>query len=217
LKIVQNSQFIQNVQPEISIIQLFAPFSRSFSAPSLKKAMTLFCGVALSPRRRTVAAALRALRLSKAFLTLLLTTFPSPNDTVTILVDETYERRNGKKIAYKGWFRGAVRSSDSNIVTTQAARSLVFCVLVCVSWSSRYWALPFLILPIRSQKTCENLHRPHRGSIAWTEDVVALLRRWLSDRPIRRGLPAPLVFGASRLPLSSQRTDDFDYTRIPLP
>jgi len=170
--------------------------------------MNLFCGVALSPGRRTVAAALRvlglvsdqkfgkyhrllyrdrwsALRLSKALLTLLLATFPLPDDIITILVDETYERRNGKKIAYKGWFRDPVRSSDGNVVTTQAVRWLVFCVLVSVPWSSRPWALPFLTLPIRSLKTCKKSHRPHQSSVAWTENVVALLRRWLGDRPIR--------------------------------
>jgi hypothetical protein len=49
--------------PSIKIIQLLRTFAPTLTKPVFSKAATLFCGVVLSPGRRTAAGALRAVGL----------------------------------------------------------------------------------------------------------------------------------------------------------
>lgn len=191
--------------PSKEIIQLLQAFSCCFTAPTFAKVIELVCGVILSPGRRTVTAALRAvggqsrtnfcnyhhvlsrgrwsaLRLSQILLSLILETFLDPNQPIDILADETLERRRGKKIAYKGWFRDAVRSSHSVVVTTLGVRWLCLCVLAPVPWSRRRWALPFFTVPVCSQKNCQTRRRAFRGGVGLTVDALIKVRQWLGDQ-----------------------------------
>ncbi|MDE2105984.1 MAG: transposase [Patescibacteria group bacterium] len=166
--------------------------------------VTLICGVILSPGRRTVASALRAvgladdetfgkyhrvlsrdrwsaLHLSKFLLLLLLSEFIKDNQTVEILVDETLERRRGKKLAYKAWFRDAVRSTQTTTVTTPGIRWLCLCLLVTVPWSKRRWALPFCTVPVCSRKNCLKRGRTWRGGVGLTVDLIIKVRQWLGQ------------------------------------
>jgi hypothetical protein len=136
--------------PSVQMIQLLRPFSCCFTAPTFRTALTLVCGVILSPGRRTVASALSAVGLrfdrafgnyhrflsrdrwsvvlvSKLLLLLLLDVSVLRDKPIDIVADETLERRRGKKIADKGWFRDAVRSTHSNVVTSLGLRWLYVC------------------------------------------------------------------------------------------
>jgi hypothetical protein len=190
------------------IIRLLSAFAPQFTAPAFAKMTDLFCGVVLSPGKRTVTAALRAigfqdektfgkyhrflsrdrwsaLCLSGILLLLLLQTFLDENQPVELVVDETLERRQGAKIQYKGWFRDAVRSTASTTVTTKGIRWLCVCLLVRVPWSKRRWALPFFTVPSCSQTTCQKRGRPHCGSSGWTIDCMLKVREWVgSTRPV---------------------------------
>ena len=127
-----------------------------------------------------------ALHLSKHLLLLLLATFVAGTGTVEIVVDETLERRRGRRIAYKGWFRDAVRSSQGVTVTTCGIRWLCLCLLVAVPWSERRWALPFCTVPVCSEKNCLKRKRAFRGAVGLTVDMVIKLRQWLgASRSIR--------------------------------
>ena len=190
--------------PSEEIIQLLQAFSRCFTAPTFAKIIDLVCGAILSPGRRTVTSALRAIglqsrktfcnyhhvlsrnrwsamRLSRILLSLLLQTFLDPNQPIDIVGDETLERRRGKKISYKGWFRDAVRSSHSVVVTALGIRWLCLCILVTVPWSHRGWALPFFTVPVCSEKNCQKRNRAFRGSIGLTIDALIKIRRWLGS------------------------------------
>jgi hypothetical protein len=101
-----------------------------------------------------------------------------------LLVDETLERRAGKQIVYKGWFRDAVRSVGNKVATTLGIRWLCFCLLVSVPWSQREWALPFLAVPVLSEKTCLKRHKPHRSGIWWTGFLLTKIRAWYPDTEI---------------------------------
>ena len=46
-----------------------------------------------------------------------------------ILIDETLERRKGKKIRAKGYYRDAVRSSRSQVVNTTGLKWLIISTL----------------------------------------------------------------------------------------
>jgi hypothetical protein len=108
-----------------------------------------------------------------------------PAGAPLILVgDDTLERRRGKRIRYKGWFRDPVRSSRAKTVLALGIRWFCLCLLVPVPWSTRPWALPFFAVPVLSEKTCQRLKRPHRSSVQWLQRAVLWLCRWLPGRPL---------------------------------
>lgn len=193
--------------PSLAIIQLLSVFAVALTAPALAKLQVLVTGAILAPGRRTVCAALAAcgrqagadfgkyhrffnrdrwsaLRMSCLLAQLLVTEFVPSLEPLIVLVDETLERRQGKQIIYKGWFRDAVRSSGNRVVHSLGIRWLCAALLVRVPWSSRRWALPFFVVPVLSEKTCKRLKRPHRGAIGWTLALVTRLRRWFPQREI---------------------------------
>ena len=107
------------------IIAVLAHFRPLFTAPTWKKAVTLLIGTLLGRGRRTVTAALRqmghqmdghfslfhqvlnrarwsSLAVSKSLLQVLVQTFVSAGGVVEIVIDETLERRWGRKISKRG-------------------------------------------------------------------------------------------------------------------
>jgi hypothetical protein len=111
-------------------------------------------------------------------LLLLVKTFVPPGAALVFVVDETLERRQGKQIVYKGWFRDAVRSTGNQVALSLGIRWCCICLLVSVPWATRPWALPFLCVPILSEKTCKRLHRPYKSGVVWTIWLLGKLRAW---------------------------------------
>lgn len=194
--------------PSSEIIQLLATFAQGMNAPTFANALVLIYGAILAPGKRTVASALRVLgqedetnpskyhrvlsraqwspmQMSRLLLDLLVQTFLPEEATLTLLVDETLERRAGKKIEYKGYFRDGVRSLGKHVAISLGIRWCCLCLLVSVPWASRPWALPFLCVPVLSEKTCKRLKKPHRSGIAWTMFLLGKVRAWYPDRSIR--------------------------------
>jgi hypothetical protein len=116
-----------------TILSSLLPFAPVFSRHVWAPVQVLVAGSLLTPARRTVAAALRVtglaqlkqfhryhrvlspakwsgLALSRILLGLLVATFAADGPLV-FGVDETLERRRGAKIAAKGSYHDAVRSS----------------------------------------------------------------------------------------------------------
>jgi hypothetical protein len=167
----------------------------------------LIYGTILAPGRRTVASALRVMgysqepnpskfhrvlsrarwspmQMSHLLLGLLVSTFVPEGVALILLVDESLERRTGKKIGYKGWFRDAVRSVGNKVAISLGIRWCCLCLLVPVPWSSRPWALPFLAVPVLSEKTCQRLGKTHRNGIWWTIHLLEKVRAWYPLREI---------------------------------
>lgn len=193
--------------PSQEIIQLLSAFASAMTAPTFQNARVLLYGAILAPGRRTVASALRVMgcegqtnpskyhrvlsrgrwspwQCSRLLLGLLVETFVPAGTALTLLVDETLERRAGKKIGYKGWFRDAVRSVGNKVAVSLGIRWCVLCVLVPVPWASRPWALPFLAVPVLSEKSAKRLGKTHRSGVWWTAFVLAKVRAWYPDREI---------------------------------
>ncbi len=103
---------------------------------------------------------------------------------LVLLIDETLERRRGKEIKYKGWFRDAIRSSKAHVVKALGIRWLCLAVLVPVPWSQRPWALPFMTIPALGEKTSAKLNKQHRTLVQWAEYMIDKVRRWQPDREI---------------------------------
>ena len=60
---------------------------------------------------------------------------------VVLGLDDTIERRRGKRIAAKGIYRDLVRSSDSHFVKASGLRWMSLMVLALIPWAGRVWAV----------------------------------------------------------------------------
>lgn len=187
------------------IITLLASFSAEFTRPSWKNIQTLFIGAILCRGARRITSILRVmdlqdernfskyhrvlsraqwngLALSKILLGLLIKTLPR-SWPILIAVDETLERRRGKKIKAKGVYRDAVRSSQSKVITSFGLKWECMTLIVPLPWCNRPWALPFLTVLSPSKKSNEKAGRRHKTSIDWTIQMVKCVSRWLNRAP----------------------------------
>jgi DDE superfamily endonuclease len=191
--------------PSPEIIQLLTTFAVGMTAPTFVKALALIYGAILTPGQRTIAAVLRVQGLDEAgnfgtyhrvlnqapwsarvmsqlLLGLLIRAFVPAGQPLLVLIDETLERRQGKKSRSKGWFRDAVRSPAHKVAVSLGMRWCCLCLLVEVPWSRRPWALPFLVVPVLSDKTAKRLGKPHRSGVWWAAALMGKRRAWHPDR-----------------------------------
>jgi DDE superfamily endonuclease len=191
----------------VAMIALLVPFAPEFSKPVWGLAQVLLVGAILSPHKRTVTSALRAmglsndrqfgkyhrvlnrdvwsgLRLSRILLGLLVTTFVGTGKPVVIGVDETIERRWGPKIVERGIYRDPVRSSKSHVVKASGLRWISFMLIVDIPWIGRAWALPFLTVVAPSKSYDVRRGRKHRTLLDKASALVRLVRWWLPEREI---------------------------------
>ena len=142
------------------------PFRCHFTAAVWRHGLVLVGGALLAPGRRTVAAALRVMGFAEAAgfaayhrvlshghwcsralaqrLLLLLVAAFVPHGPVVVGLDDTIERRRGKRITRKGIYRDPVRSSRGHFVKASGLRWLCVMLLAPVPWAGCVWALPFL-------------------------------------------------------------------------
>ena len=67
-----------------------------------------------------------------------------PEGPIVLGIDDTIERRRGKRIQAKGIYRDPVRSSRSHFVKASGLRWVSLMLLAPVPWAARTWGLPFL-------------------------------------------------------------------------
>ena len=189
-----------------SMIQVLAPFAPLFSKSVFQHVQLLLVGAILAPGKRTVASALRAVSLederrfcryhrvlnravwssreaSRVLLGLLVEAFV-PEGPLVLGIDETLERRRGKKISAKGIYRDPVRSSREHFVKTSALRWVCLALLVPVPWASRVWSLPFLSALAYSERYAEEQGKRHKTLVDWAGQLLLLVRRWYPEREI---------------------------------
>src|ERR671910_1431643 len=184
-----------------AVILCFAPLLRE---RSWRHAEVLLIGAILVPGRRTVTGILRIAGLARArrfvsyhrvlnraawsgraaahvLLGLLLDAF-APRGPVVLGLDDTIERRRGKRIAAKGIYRDPVRSSHGHFVKASGLRWLSAMLLVPIPWAERIWALPFLTALAPSERYNREHGRRHKKLTEWGRQVVLQARRWLPGR-----------------------------------
>ena len=155
------------------IILAFAPL---FVHRSWRHAQLLLTGAILVPGQRTVTNVLRITGhtrdrhfvnvhrvLNRAawcprtgghiLLRMLISAF-MPRGPVIMALDDTIERRRGKRIAAKGIYRDPVRSSDAHFVKASGLRWMSLMLLAPIPWAGRVWALPFLTALVPSERAC---------------------------------------------------------------
>ena len=186
-----------------AVILAFAPL---FLQRSWRHAEVLLTGAILAPGQRTVTSILRITGLarerrfvnyhrvlnraawcprvaSRILLGLLVAAF-APKGPVVLGVDDTIERRRGKRIAAKGIYRDPVRSSHGHFVKASGLRWLSLMLLAPVPWAQRVWALPFLTALAPSERYCQQRGRRHKKLTDWGRQLVAQARRWLPGREL---------------------------------
>jgi hypothetical protein len=186
-----------------ALVLAFAPL---FTQPTLGNARQLLIGALLSPGRRTVTAALRisgleaqrrfqnyhrvlsrarwsALQASRILLWLLITVFVT-RGPIVIGLDETIERRWGKKIEKRGIYRDPVRSSRGHFVKASGLRWISAMLLVRVPFADRVWALPFLTALAPSERYAQQRGIRHKSITEWGRQLAKQVRRWVAERRI---------------------------------
>lgn len=180
-------------------------FAFVFTKPTWKKARLLLIGAILCPGSRTVCNILRtvglkgeksfdkyhavlyrarwsALKLSSVLLGLLITAFLQDGQAAVFGIDETIERRWGSKIAKRGIYRDAVRSSASHFVKCSGLRWMSMMLLTNLPWLSanRFWALPFLTALCPSQRYYEERGqgRAPKKLTDWARQMLLWLGRY---------------------------------------
>jgi hypothetical protein len=115
---------------------------------------------------------------AKILLGLLLQLLPA-SWPILIIVDDTIERRQGKKIKAKGCYRDAVRSTENVVVKCFGLKWVCLMLIVTLPWCQRPWALPFMTILAPSKKSNVARCRKHKTSVDWTVIAVRTISRWL--------------------------------------
>ena len=193
--------------PPTMMIRVLAPFAPLFSKSVFEHVQVLMAGAILTPGKRTVTSALRAMGLdqhktfhryhrvlsrakwssmeaSRILLDSLVETFVPEGDPLVVGVDETLERRQGKKIAAKGIYRDPVRSSHTHLVKTSGLRWICVVLLAEVPWASRVWSLPFLSALAYSERYAQEQGKRHKSLTEWAWQMLLVVRRWYPQRQI---------------------------------
>src|SRR3954451_11795195 len=190
------------MSPPALILAVLDAFRPVFSPRTWARAVSLVLGTVLARGRRTVAAALRQMglhddanfssyhqvfnraawsprRLARRLLSAVIAAFVSKGVGLSFAIDETLERRWGKKIRIRGHYRDPLASSKERSVSASGIRWIVLALIVTVPWASKPWALPILSLPSPTPKVSLKLDRRHKTIAERARQMIACLRRWL--------------------------------------
>ena len=107
-----------------------------------------------------------------------------PDGPLVVGIDETLERRRGKKISAKGIYRDPVRSSHSHLVKSSALRWVCLTLLAEVPWANRVWSMPFLSALAYSERYAREQGKRHKTLTEWAWQLLLLVRRWWPERKI---------------------------------
>ncbi len=193
--------------PPNAIVPILQPFSTLFQQRTWTKAQILLVGAILSPRKRTITSALRImglsddsgfakyhhvlnravfspLQLSRVMLLLVVQRLAQRDETLVFGIDETIERRWGRRIKARGIYRDAARSSESHLVKASGLRWISLMWLANIPWAHRTWALPVITALARSERYHQRIGKPHKKITDWARRMILQLRRWLPNRHI---------------------------------
>ena len=195
-----------SVVPEV-LDEWMRPFRCHFTAAVRRHGLVLVGGALLAPGRRTVAAALRVMGFAEAagfaayhrvlshghwcsralaqrLLLLLLVAAFVPHGPVVVGLDDTIERRRGKRINAKGIYRDPVRSSRGHFVKASGLRWLCVMLLAPVPWAGCVWGLPFLTVLAPSERYAAEQGKRHKKLTDWGRQALLQVARWLPGRRV---------------------------------
>lgn len=177
-------------------------FSSAFRKDVWPKVLTLLTGAIICPGSRTVCNLLRSvgLQAERCFpkyhrvlstdkwsskniagmlLKLLVGAFVAAGEPLVFGIDDTIERRWGKKISKRGIYRDPVRSSKSHFVKCSGLRWLSLALLTGLPWleAGVCWALPVLTALCPSERFYKSKGRAHKKLTDWARQMISWLAR----------------------------------------
>ena len=177
-------------------------FCFAFRKDVYKKFEILLLGAIICPGSRTICNLLRSLglqweknfakyhrflnrdkwsakALSAVLLELLINSFIAPNEPLVFGLDDTIERRWGRKISKRGIYRDPVRSSKSHFVKCSGLRWLSLMLLTSLPWLDKgiCWALPILTILCPSERYYTKQDKSHKKLTDWAAQVIIWLAR----------------------------------------
>lgn len=184
------------------IMNILCEFESAFSQPTWSKIQVLIIGTRIARGRRTVTAALRqmglcetlnfslyhhvlnraqwsTLELSRRLLLLLVRTFSVVGSDLTFVIDETLERRWGRRITLRGHYRDPLASSKQRSVAVSGLRWIVLTLVITPPWTQRPWVLPVLSTPAPTPEVSQRLGRRHKTVPQRARQMILVVRRWL--------------------------------------
>jgi hypothetical protein len=99
-------------------------------------------------------------------------------------IDDTMERRRGRRIPAKGIYRDPVRSSHSPFVKASGLRWVSLMLLAPVPWAARTWALPFLTCLAPSERYRQKHRKRYQPVLDGARQMIFQTKRWLPHRPL---------------------------------
>jgi len=101
-------------------------------------------------------------------------------------LDDTIERRRGRRLSARAIYYDAARSSKSCFQKTSGLRWMCVALLVPVRWAARVWALPFLTAPCPSERYGPYVQRGrhHKPLVERARGLLGQVRRWLPERAL---------------------------------
>src|SRR5690349_7793735 len=188
------------------LVEWLWPFVGCFTASTWIHVPVLVAGAVLCPGRCTVTATLRVMgldqtasfavyhrvlstarwsaRLAARQLLLLLVIAFMPQGPVIIALDDTIERRWGKKIKARGIYRDPVRSSHGHFVKVSGLRWLCVMLLAPIPWAGAVWALPFLTVLSPSERAAQSQGKRHKKLTDQARQALLQTARWLPGRQV---------------------------------
>lgn len=197
----------------LEIYDQISAFTSSFTRPTWEKAQCLLIGAILCPGSRTVCNILRTiglkdekgfdkyhavlyrarwscLKLAHLLLFMLVDRFIPAGEALVFGIDETIERRWGSKIAKRGIYRDAVRSSASHFVKCSGLRWMSMLLLTKLPWLDEHstWALPVLTALCPSERYYEKrpANREAKKLTDWARQMLLWLGRYA--KPLGRAI-----------------------------
>jgi hypothetical protein len=185
---------------------LLREFASLFSDRVWRQAQVLLVGAILAPGQRPVTSCLRIVGLSRErhfvnyhrvlsrarwsgreasrlLLGLLVARLGSDGPLV-LGIDDTIERRRGKRIQAQGIYRDPVRRSRSHFVKASGLRWVSLMLLAPVPWAARPWALPFLTGLAPSERYAQKGRKRHKPVLDWARQMIFQTQRGLPHRDL---------------------------------
>ena len=189
--------------PPLEFSEIISEFSPLFSKKIFERAGQLLLGTILTQGKRTVCSVLRTLgmkditnwdlyhrvlsrakwsplKCSQKLLMLLIRNFCSGSKLVFTL-DDTLERRWGRKIKARGIYHDAVRSTKSCFVKASGLRWICLMLQGSAKWTDRIWALPFFTVLAPSERYHKQQGKRHKKLGDWARQMALTIHRWLPD------------------------------------
>jgi hypothetical protein len=191
-------------QAPTSLRYFLQAFTEVFSRPTYYRFFVLLLAALLTTGNHTILNLLRTLgllvpgspssyhrvfskrrwslwRLARVLAELVVKQFAATG-LIQLAGDDTVDEHRGKKVFGKGRHRDAVRSSHSYTAFRYGHKWVVLAILVRLSFTSRPWALPILVVLYRSPTKDKKTRGRHKTPALLMRQMLKVMLHWFPDR-----------------------------------